>query len=189
MAGSRYRTGMISKAFGFYFARQNADMNRPINEEEITAWHEAGHAFVAVYLGGQVESLSIDPVFDDGPERFGDTTVHWDRSRFSSDKLRQNAVLVALAGPVVEMIHTGDLYHPATVAEWRQDWELAWRAAAFVTAEDKRMEFLRQTTIDLYETLSQDNHWAAIGAIVDHLTAYETLSGETVHEVVAEWLD
>lgn len=163
-------------------------MNRPVNEEEITAWHEAGHAFVAVYLGGFVSSISIDPDADDGPTRFGDVTIHWDRGRFTTEQLQKNAVLVALAGPVVEMIHTGDLYHPATVGEWSQDWQLAWNASTFIRDQRKRMEFLRQTTIELYETLSQDAHWAAIGALVDHLMAYETVEGETVHEVVAEWI-
>ena len=158
------------------------------SEQEITAWHEAGHAFVGVYLGGQVQSLSIDPDWDDGPDRMGDVTIHWEPSRFSRRKLQENAVLVALAGPVAEMIHIGDPFHPATVAEWAQDWQLAWRAAEFVTDQKKRLQFLENTTIDLHHTLSQVNHWAAIGAIVDHLMAYEILEGETVHEIVAEWI-
>ena len=161
---------------------------RPIDEQQITAWHEAGHAFVAIYLGGEVQSLSIDPDWDDGPTRFGDTTIQWRAAQFSEQQLRRNAVLVALAGPVTEMLHRGDPSHPATVGEWSQDWKLAWKAADFVPDKRKRMIFLEQTTVELYQTLSQDNHWAAIGAIVDHLLAHEILEGETVHEIVAEWI-
>lgn len=157
------------------------------SEEEITAWHEAGHAFVGVYLGGEVESVSIDPDWDDGPQRFGDTTIRWAAGRFSERELQMNAILVALAGPVVEMIHRGDPFHPATVAEWSQDWQLAWQAASFVDTQKKRMQFLEQTTVDLHQTLSQDNHWSAIGAIVDNLLAHEILEGEFVHEIVQEW--
>lgn len=158
------------------------------SEEEITAWHESGHAFVAIYLGGEVQSLSIDPDWDDGPKRYGDVTVRWETGRYSQRKMQENAVLVALAGPVAEMIHRGDPFHPATVAEWSQDWQLAWQAASFEPSKQKRLKFLENTTIDLHHTLSQVNHWAAIGAIVDHLLAHEILEGETVHEIVAEWI-
>lgn len=158
------------------------------SEEEITAWHEAGHAFVAIYLGGQVQSLSIDPDWDDGPRRYGDVTVHWPRGLFSARKLQENAILVSLAGPVAEMIHRDDPFHPATVAEWQQDWEFAWQAASFERDAKRRLKFLENTTIDLHHTLSQTNHWAAIGAIVDHLLAYEVLEGETVHEIAEEWI-
>ena len=158
------------------------------SDEEVTSWHEAGHAFVAVYLGGDVQSLSIDPDWDDGPQRFGDTTVHWQAGRFTEQQLRENAVLVCLAGPVVEMLHKGDEFHPATVAEWSQDWRMAWQAADFILNQQQRMTFLEQVTKDLYRILSQSNHWAAIGALVDHLLAYEVMEGETVHEIVAEWV-
>lgn len=142
---------------------------------------------MAVWLGGEVELISIAPDKDDGPNRSGETTIRWPAGRFSERRLQEAAVMVALAGPVAEMIHRGDPFHPATVAEWRLDWQLAWQAATFVQINAKRMELLEQSTIQLHQVLSQDNHWAAIGAIVDHLLAYETLEGETVHEVVSEW--
>ena len=157
------------------------------SEEETTAWHEAGHAFVAVYLGGEVEFVSIDPDHDDGPNRFGDTTVCWPAGRFTESELQTNAILVCLAGPVVEMINSGDPFHPATVAEWSLDWQLAWQAASFVKDQRQRMQFLEKTTVDLHRTLSQSNHWAAIGAIVDNLLAHEILEGEVVHDIVEEW--
>lgn len=157
------------------------------SDEEITAWHEAGHAFVAVLLGGQIDSVSVDPDRDDGPNRFGDTSIRWDTARFSRDQLCENAVLCALAGPVAEMIHCGDAFHPATVAEWSLDWQLAWRASSESVQPDRQMQYLEDLTIRLHRILSGDAHWATIGAIVDHLLAYGSLEGETVHEIVAEW--
>ena len=35
---------------------------------EISAYHEAGHAFVAVYVGARVRSVTIAPDRDDGPD-------------------------------------------------------------------------------------------------------------------------
>lgn len=159
------------------------------NVDEITAWHEAGHAFVAVRLGGEIDGVSISPDRDDGPDRFGDTTIRWRTARFTPQELRRNAVLCALAGPVTEMIRRGDVFHPATVSEWALDWQLAWQAAADIRSEQERLRFLEQTTWALHDMLSQEGHWAAIGAIVDHLLAYESLEGDTVHEIVAEWTD
>ena len=34
----------------------------------------------------------------------------------------------------------------------------------------------------------QDDHWAALAAIVDHLLAHETLEGELVEEIMGQWL-
>lgn len=157
-------------------------------EHEITAWHESGHAFAAAWLGGLIESVSVDPDADDGPQRFGEIVVRWDRHRFSRQDVADRSVMVALSGPVVEMIHSGDVRHPATVPEWSEDWSLAWAAADSITGKAKRLAHLEGVTRDLYSVLSGHQHWAAIGAIVDHLLAHDSLEGETVHEIVSEWI-
>jgi hypothetical protein len=156
-------------------------------DTEITAWHESGHAFAAVWLGGIIESVSVDPDADDGPQRFGDITVRWDRNEFSAREIAERSVMVALSGPVVEMIHRGDIQHPATIPEWAQDWTLAWSAADFIPEKQQRLAHLEQVTRELYQSLFQDHHWAAIGAIVDHLLAYDSLEGDMVHDIVGEW--
>ena len=157
------------------------------SEQEITAWHESGHAFMAVHLGGKVLSLSIDPDFDDGPKRFGDVQIQWSVHQYSARQMARNEILVALAGPVAEMIHRGDPFHPSSVAEWSWDWQMAWQAVSFLKSNQEKLQFLEQTTIELHQVLSQNNHWAGIGALVDHLLAYEVLEGETVHEIVDQW--
>ena len=45
----------------------------------------------------------------------------WRRSRISNDEFAKIAVQVSLAGPVAEMIYSGDPYHPGLVAEWASD--------------------------------------------------------------------
>ena len=156
---------------------------------EETAYHECGHAFMAVYLGGQVRLLTIEPDRDDGPDRFGDVQVVWDRSSMSAKELQNKLVLVALAGPVAEMIYTGEPLHPGFVAEWKADWEAAWEAAKpILDDERKRLAFLEESTRQLHALLQNDRHWAAIAALADNLLAHETLETEEIKHVLAAWM-
>lgn len=156
---------------------------------EISAYHEAGHAFMAIYVGARVRSVTIDPDRDDGPERHADIQVEWPLGRFSEEELYGKMVMVALAGPVAEMIHSGQPYHPGFVAEWAADWKIAWEAAAPLMPSDRRrLAYLEQSTVNLYRLLNRDEHWAALAAIVDNLLAHETLEGDDVEEIVSHWL-
>ena len=74
--------------------------------EEITAWHEAGHAMMAVMCGGTIERVTIEPPDDDGPVRYGDTVTRW--ARMSGRQLAEAEIQVSLAGPVAEMIYSGE---------------------------------------------------------------------------------
>ena len=127
---------------------------------ELSAYHEAGHAFMAVYVGARVRSITIDPDWDDGPKRYADIQIEWPLDHFSERELHEKMVLVALAGPVAEMIFSGEPFHPGLVAEWSADWDAAWDACAFlVRAEKKRLEYLEQTAIQLHRQLERDDHW------------------------------
>jgi ATP-dependent Zn protease len=156
---------------------------------EISAYHEAGHAFMAIYVGAHVRSVTIEPDWDDGPDRHADIQVEWPLSQLTNRELQEKSVLVALAGPVAEMIHRGEPYHPGFVGEWASDWKAAWDAAASLfPAERKRLAYLEERTVQLYRLLDRDDHWAALAAIVDDLLAHETLEGEEVEDIVRQWL-
>ena len=156
---------------------------------EVSAYHEAGHAFMAIYVGARLRSVTIEPDWDDGPERFADIQVEWPLDQFTDRELHEKSVLVALAGPVAEMIHRGEPYHPGFVAEWASDWVTAWQAMApLIPDERQRLTYLEQATRELYQLLQQDDRWAAVAAIADHLVAHETLEGEEVEEIIAQWL-
>ncbi|QDT92117.1 hypothetical protein [Gimesia algae] len=157
--------------------------------EELTAYHEAGHVLIAVYAGARVHSVTVDPDWDDGPERFGDAQISWPEGALDLKTGLEKAVLVALAGPVAEMIHTGDPFHPALVSEWSGDWQQAWQAAAGLVPQHKpRMQYLEKQTISLYQLLREDSYWSAIGDLVDQLLAHETLEEEMIYEIIAHWL-
>lgn len=156
---------------------------------EIIAYHEAGHALVAHLLGGEVRGVTIEPDNDDGPDRQGDTQVRWRRTGMSDMEFARKTVQVSLAGPVAEMIYSGDPYHPGLVAEWAADWREAWTAAALLHAgERQRLAYLEQVSIQLYCRLKAADPWAALAALADHLLAHETLESEQVEEIVGVWL-
>jgi ATP-dependent Zn protease len=156
---------------------------------EISAYHEAGHAFMAVYVGARVRSVTIAPDWDDGPDRHADIHIEWPLRTVAERELLEKMVMVALAGPVAEMIHSGEPYHPGFVAEWAADWKVAWEAAAPLMSTDrKRLAYLEQSIVTLYRLLNRDEHWAALAAIVDSLLAHETLEGEEVEDIVSHWL-
>ena len=156
--------------------------------DEVTAWHEAGHAWAALFVGARVQSVSSAPDNDDGPRRFGDTTILWNRRRFPPAVLAKNLCWVALAGPVAEMIHTGRRFHPGVVAEWQQDWQAALQALQPIRDPQKRLARAELITIQLHEAFSDDYHWSAIGAIADHLLAHEILDEELLAEAVEPWI-
>jgi ATP-dependent Zn protease len=66
---------------------------------EISAYHEAGHAFMAIYVDARVRSVTIEPDRDDGPDRHADIQVEWPLDQFTNRELHEKSVLVALAGP------------------------------------------------------------------------------------------
>lgn len=157
---------------------------------ETSAHHEAGHALVAVLSGARLRSVTIDPDWDDGPERYGDTQVEWPLVEHGDREWLEKTVLVALAGPVAEMIHSGEPFHPGLVPEWGSDWQVAWEAAAALFADaQKRLAWLEECTLALHRQLSVDENWAALAAIVDHLLAHETLEGEDVEDIISQWMN
>ncbi len=156
---------------------------------ELIAYHEAGHALMALLLGGEVRRVTIEPDNDDGPDRQGDTQVLWRRSGISDKEFAKQAVQVSLAGPVAEMIYSGDPYHPGLVAEWAADWSEAWNSAAALHQDERqRLKFLESISIQLHRRLQQDEMWAALAALADNLLAHETLDGEQIESIVREWL-
>ncbi|MFI4874156.1 MAG: hypothetical protein ACIALR_02400 [Blastopirellula sp. JB062] len=158
-------------------------------EQETIAYHESGHALMAQLVGARVRRITIEPEDDDGPQRFGDAQIEWRLSQFSPKRRQEKMALVALAGPVAEMIYRGEPFHPGHVAEWADDWRAAWEAATpLFRDQKKRLRYLEEATRQLHQLLEADNHWAALAAIADNLVAYETLEGEQVEEIVAGWL-
>jgi ATP-dependent Zn protease len=159
-----------------------------MTEPEVVAYHEAGHALVAWQLGGRVHCVTIDPDRDDGPAREGGTEIRWRRSE-GERELARKLVRVSLAGPVAEMLYTGDPYHPGMVAEWSADWQAAWESAGLLWAEQReRLASLERVSLELYRHLNAEMQWAALAALADNLLAHDTLEREEIEEILRDWL-
>ena len=154
------------------------------------AYHEAGHAVIAVILGGEVLSLTLEP--DDVetlPERAGEVSIRWHHRGVSKRELIQREVITCLAGPAAEMIYRGEEVDPQSVAEWRYDWEIAWQLSGLlIKAPQPRTQILEGLLAELCRMLQRDACWQAIAETADQLEAHETLDGDEVHQIVARWI-
>lgn len=155
---------------------------------EETAYHEAGHAYLAVRMGAQVRSVTIAPDRDDGPQRYGDAQIAWDTKRLNQAEFIKRASLVALAGPVAEMLYLGDEMDLRSYSPWLVDWKMAddlWRA--ILTDRQKRERFLLQMIDELKSDFEREANWAAIAAIADELLAHEWLEHDSIADIVDYW--
>lgn len=157
------------------------------------AYHEAGHAVVACWLGAEVLSVTLEPDADDGPRRDGDAAIRWHHNGMSQRQLYQKELMAVLAGPVAEIIHNEwepdigecEQWH----SEWWADWQLACQLAAALVPSAGHVEPLLQFTVDrLHKIASADAFWQAIAEVADLLEAYETIDGVQVRECVDRWL-
>ena len=153
------------------------------------AYHEAGHAVAAVWLGGEVVQVTLEPDRDDGPFRDGEVQIRWHHGGLSPRDLIDREVAVALAGPAAEMIYLGERPHPLAVREWAEDWRIAWNLAAErVAPHPGRMLWMESILSELCRTFDQDACWQAVAETADELSAHETLEGESVEEIVRRWM-
>ena len=155
---------------------------------ELTAYHEAGHAWMAVWVGARVQAVSIAPDLDHRDDRSGDTQVEWQLSRYSPDEFAVKSAWVALAGPAAEMVYRGEPYHPGLVAEWAEDWREAWQAVQSIRpSERQRMKYLEQQAVQIHRLMNDDQNWAAVAELADLLLAHDYLEADQVEECVARW--
>lgn len=156
--------------------------------DDVTAYHESGHALMAVLVGGEVRSITIEPAHDCGPRRYGDTVVAWEHRKFRATELLEKQILVMLAGPVAEMIYTGEAFHPGFISQWAFDWKGAWQAAAALRGEARsRMALLESTCVQVHRDFSRDEVWSYLAELADQLAAHRTLEAAEIYEILDSW--
>ena len=156
--------------------------------EELAAYHEAGHAVMAVALGGRIVHVSIEPPDDDGLKRSGESIVQWPAA--DNQAIEEAEIKVSLAGPVTEMIYVSEVQVIASVPEFAADWYRASACAARLKRTlAERMRLLSGAEIWLRSFFEQDHHWAAVGAVADELLAHETIEHECLAGIVSFWID
>ena len=153
------------------------------------AYHEAGHAVVAAWLGAEVLFVTLEPDPDDGPRRDGDAAIRWHHRGSTPQELALRELMAVLAGPVFEMIHEGVERPLDRWSPWAADWQLAIELADRLVPSPGRVERLIETTIRQLRALAdQQGFWQVIAEVADLLEAHQTLEGESVHESLGRWL-
>jgi ATP-dependent Zn protease len=142
--------------------------------DETTAYHEAGHAVVALALGRPVQRVSVLP-----------DRVHLGQCEFRKGEFRptedwlEREMLIALAGIAAEARHT-DNYA----------WEGAGRDLQYVRllavqrAGESRAERLERRLLSKVEhLLAQEGHWRAVELIAAELLRRGAISGRAARHL------
>jgi ATP-dependent Zn protease len=154
--------------------------------DELTAYHEAGHALMAIALGGQILHVSIEPNKDDGPQRFGESIVKWPVT--AREQIELFEIQVSLAGPIAEMTYSGEIQSIGSVQEFADDWQRCLAHAAVLKSTVKeQLILLVQVQASLFKFFESENSWAAVSAIADELLAHETIEHECIAEIATFW--
>lgn len=139
-----------------------------------TAYHEAGHAVVALALGRAVQRVSILP----GHAWLGRCEFQKGRVRPLEDWLERE-ILISLAGAAAEARHTGAYAWDGASADLRAVRRLAVQRAGERQAE--RLE--RRLLAKVEHLLNQAGHWQAVELIAVELLRRETISGRAVRHL------
>lgn len=135
---------------------------------EATAYHEAGHAVIALELGRSIQRVSIVP----GREWLGRCEFQKGRVRPSEDWLERE-ILIALAGLAAEARHTGQYVWEGAAQDLRNVRRLATQRAG----ERQADRLQRRLLAKVEHLLSQAEIWHAVKLIATELLRCETLSG------------
>ena len=135
----------------------------------LTAYHEAGHAVMALLMGRSVQKVSIIP----SQNRLGACTIQKGRAKQVQDKLEAE-ILILLAGMAAEGRKSGHY----NVQGASQDLHVVEKLAM------ARSGNLRQATKLVHKLLDKTQHllsdkatWTAVKVIAEELIEHESISG------------
>jgi ATP-dependent Zn protease len=142
--------------------------------DEATAFHEAGHAVVALALGRPVHRVSVLP----NQERLGQCEFRKGVVRPSQDWLEQE-ILIALAGLAAEARHTGQYARDGAGRDLRYVHKLALQRAS----ERQLERFERRMLMKVENLLADEGHWRAVELIAAELMRCGVISGRAARHL------
>lgn len=142
--------------------------------DSATAYHEAGHAVVALALDRPVHRVSVLP----NRERLGQCEFGKGRFRPSEDWLERE-ILIALAGMAAEARHTGTYGWE----EAERDLRYVRRLARQRTSERAVERFERRMLAKVENLLGDEGHWRAVELIAAELLKQGAISGRAARHL------
>jgi len=142
-----------------------------------TAYHEAGHAVMAVSLGRSIQKATIVAAkLQTGGTRLGAVKMQQGRSKSTQDWLEDEA-LILFAGMVAEAQFTGSYCQRGAASDLRAiDHLVGTRANT-----ERQFEKLRRRLLDKTEhVLGDDVHRKAIKSVAEQLLEHQTIKGRLV---------
>ena len=144
------------------------------SDVEMTAYHEAGHAVVALTLGRTIHKVSVLP----NRERMGECRFGKGNTRASADWIERE-ILIALGGLAAEARHTGSY----ATTEATEDLRFVRRLARERKSE-RQVERYEQRMLDKVEyVLADEGNWKAVELIAAELLKHGTISGRAARHL------
>lgn len=161
-------------------------MSEPKPDDELrrsTAYHEAGHAVVALALGRPLHRVTIVPgKTHSGIDSLGQCQIKRGRFRPSKDEL-EDEMLILFAGMAAEARCTGQY----CTAGATQDLRAIRRFAQSRASGERQVARLERRMLDKTEYLLSDpNYWLAVERIVALLLEHQTISGRAARHIFDE---
>lgn len=143
-----------------------------------TAYHEAGHAVVALSLGRSVERLTIIR----NSLRLGAVQIGKGRNSRKQDYYEIEAMIL-LAGLVSEARYTGEYNWGGA----QQDLRAVRRLSLARVETEKKAERLERRLLDkTSHHLDQIGHWEAVESVANELIKSQSISGRTARHLYDE---
>jgi ATP-dependent Zn protease len=143
----------------------------------LTAYHEAGHAVMALLMGRSIQKVSIIP----SQNRLGACTIQKGRAKQVQDKLEAE-ILILLAGMAAEGRKSGR-YNVQGAA---QDLQAVERLALARSGNSRQATKLVHKMLDKTQhLLANKATWAAVKVIADELIEHESISGRAAKHHLA----
>jgi ATP-dependent Zn protease len=150
-------------------------MNQP--HDEVTAYHEAGHAVVALALGRTIHKVSAQP----NRERLGECRFGKGNAKPTDDWLERE-ILIALGGLAAEARFTGTY----ATAEAAQDLRFV-RRLALERKSERAVARYEQRMLDKVEyMLADEGTWNAVQLIAAELMKHGSISGRAARHLFEE---
>ncbi len=148
-----------------------------------TAFHEAGHAVMAISLGRHIQKATIVPAqMTANSKRLGAVKMQKGRSKSTSDPL-EDEVLILLAGMVAESQLTGKYCERGAASDLRA----VSRILETRARTEKQFEKLHRRLLEKTEhILSDEVHSQAIRWVAKSLIEKESISGRLVKHFISQ---